>query len=195
SRMAVEHVERAGIADRHQRQAGALGQREDTDVERMKVDRIDGAQLARAGAGRRLELCQLEAEFGRDPVHRLVELGAGRAGRAAGIVGELHGRPPRPSSRAAAPEAGVRRFRNVLTGAILPRSQSRSTRGRLASARRPCTRSTSAPGSTRPRTATIARKAREWVAMAGTSVAVLALSGSMTRVTIGIAAGHTSSHL
>ena len=52
----VEQVERAGVADRHQRQAGALGQRKDAHVERMEAERIDRAQLARAGAGRRLEL-------------------------------------------------------------------------------------------------------------------------------------------
>src|SRR5262249_35308623 len=159
--------------------------REDADVEGVEADRVDGAQLARAGASRRLKLGQFEAELRSNPVGRLVELRAGRARRAARIVGELHGRSPRPSSRAAAPAAGVFRFRNVLIGSILPRTNSRSARGRLASARSPCTRSIKAPGSTRPRAATIARSARECVAIAGRSAAVLALSGSITRVTIG----------
>ena len=106
-RMRIEQVERAGVADRHQRQILAFGQRQNAHIERVEAERIDGAQLACAGAGRGIELEQIEAEAGGDPVGRLVELGAGRAGRASGIVGESHGCPLSLQDRAAAALAGV----------------------------------------------------------------------------------------
>ena len=69
------------------------------------------------------------------------------------------------------------------------------TRGIFASARKPCTRSTNAPGSTRPRVATMSRSAKECLAMPGRSCAAFAFNGSMMRLTIGMLAGQTSSHL
>jgi hypothetical protein len=86
-------------------------------------------------------------------------------------------------------------LRNVRSGLILRRINSRMIRDTLTSALRPCTRNTSAPGSTRPRAATMSRNANECLAIAGTSSAVFAFSGSMMRVTIGMCAGQTSSHL
>ena len=103
-RVGIQHVERAGVADRHQRQAVALGQCQDSDVQRVEADRIDRAQLARARAGRRFQLQQFEAELGRDEMGRFVQLGAGAARGAAGVIGELHLATPAPKNTA-------RRFR------------------------------------------------------------------------------------
>jgi len=49
--MGVEHVERAGVADRHQGQALAFGEREDSYVQCVKSGRVDCTQFPRAGAG------------------------------------------------------------------------------------------------------------------------------------------------
>ena len=68
-------------------------------------------------------------------------------------------------------------------------------RAKLRNAVSPWTPSTSAPGSTRPRAATIRRRTCECLAISGTSAAARALSGSITRLTIGMLAGQTSSHL
>ena len=76
--------------------------------------------------------------------------------------------------------AAVFHMSNVLSGAILPRTRRRKMRGRFLNARSPCTRNIKAPGSTRPRAATMARSARAWCAMPGTSAAAFALSGSIT---------------
>src|SRR5262245_49092625 len=145
--MRIEHVERASVADRHQRQALAFGQPEDAHIESVESHRIDGSQLACTGASCGLELNEFEAEPGCNPVRRFVKLCTGRAGGAAGVIGEPHGRSPRLRYRRAAALAGVLRRRNVLIGSILPRMSRRSTRGRLLSALRPRTRSTSALGS------------------------------------------------
>ena len=46
-RVRIEHVERAGVADRHQRQALALGERENAHVEGVEAD-ADRWRAARA---------------------------------------------------------------------------------------------------------------------------------------------------
>ena len=56
----------------------------------VKKPRDRWPELARAGAGRRFELRELEPELCGDPMRRLIELGAGAAGRAARIIGKLH---------------------------------------------------------------------------------------------------------
>ena len=105
-RMRIQHVQRAGVADRHQRQAMAFRQRQDAHVEGIESGRIDRAQFARAGAGRRFQLHQLEPEPGRHKVGRIVEFGAGAAGRATRVIGEFHGFPTLlPRSRPAASAA------------------------------------------------------------------------------------------
>ena len=55
-RMRIEQIERAGVADRHERQLLALGEREDADIERVEARRVDGAQFACARAGCRFQL-------------------------------------------------------------------------------------------------------------------------------------------
>src|SRR6478672_5634679 len=194
--MCIEQIECAGVADRHQRQSLALGHGQDAHVECVKSGRIDSAQFARARAGRRFQLQEMEPQLHCNTVGGDVEFCASAAGRAAGIISKLHGAAAFPRNRRrAGAVAAVLTTRRVLSGLILPRSSSRKMRAKLASARSPCTRSTSAPGSTRPRAAMIARNACEWRAIPGINSAVLAFSGSITRLTIGMAAGQASSHL
>ena len=57
---------------------------------------LQGRVCAITGAGRGIELNEIEPQAGGDPVGRLVKLGAGRASRAPGILGEPHGQSPRP---------------------------------------------------------------------------------------------------
>src|SRR6185312_324991 len=195
-RMRVEQVERTGVADRHQRQALAFRERQDADIERVEAQWINRAQFARAGAGCGLDRDEIEPELLRNAVGRDIELRAGAAGRAAGIVGEFHDGPPAPLRiRFAGPAAGVLKPSNVRNGLILPRVSSRNSLGRTASARSPWTRRMSSPGSMRARRATTARNASGCCAICGTSCAVFAFKGSMTPLTIGMCAGHTSSHL
>src|SRR5262249_27924884 len=194
-RMRIEQIERARVANCHERQLLTLGKREDTNVERIEAWRVDGAQLARSRAGRRFQLKQIKPEPASDAMGCDIELGAGAARRTAGVVCKFHRGTSRSSRRRAGAAAAVFVTNNVRSGLILPRKSMRMMRGSLTRARSPCTLSTSAPGSTRPRSATILRSVRECRARSGNSIAAFAFSGSMTRLTIGIAAGQTSSHL
>src|SRR5436190_2060058 len=139
---------------------------------------------------------QIEAETCGDAMGRFVELGARAARGATGVIRKLHGVGPLPASnRRAGRAAAVRSPSSVRSGLILPRMSIRHMRGKLRNAESPCTPSTSAPGSTRPRAATIRRRICECRAIAGTSTAARALSGSIAPLTMGIWAGQTSSHL
>src|ERR1700756_3776083 len=89
----VDQIERAGIAYRHQWQRVALRQSENPDIQRQEADGVDGPDLARAGAGSRLDFGKLQVEFWGDVAHRLVELGTGAFGRTAGVIGEFHDCP------------------------------------------------------------------------------------------------------
>src|SRR5262249_26317836 len=123
-------------------------QGQDSHVEDVEGEGIDRAQLPRASAGSRIELNKLKPEAGGYPMGRFVKLGAGRAGRTAGVIGELHGTSSRPRYRAAAALAGVFRFKKVLIKLILPRKRKRSARRRSRSALGPRILRTSALGST-----------------------------------------------
>src|SRR5262245_1782325 len=68
SGVCIEQIERARVADCHEGQLLALGERKDADVERVEACRIDGTQLARARARRRLQLQQVKAEPMRNAV-------------------------------------------------------------------------------------------------------------------------------
>src|SRR4051794_1448841 len=179
-RVRIEQVERAGVADGHERQTLPLGERENAQVQGEKTYGVDGPQLARAGAGCGLDSYQIEAETCGDAMGRFVELGARAARGATGVIRKLHGVGPLPASnRRAGRAAAVRSPSSVRSGLILPRMSIRHMRGKLRNAESPCTPSTSAPGSTRPRAATIRRRICECRAIAGTSTAARALSGSI----------------
>ena len=64
--MRVEQIERAGIADRHQRQALVLRERKNAHVQGIKAGGVDRAQFAGAGAG-----CRFERESTSAPAVRL----------------------------------------------------------------------------------------------------------------------------
>src|SRR5207237_4676198 len=71
----LSQVERADVADRHQRlAAGLLGVREDASVQMQVVVRLGLVDVAGAAAGDRLELDQLEAELRRERLRRGVQL-------------------------------------------------------------------------------------------------------------------------
>jgi hypothetical protein len=78
-RVRIEQIKRARVADCHEGQLLALGEREDADIERVEACRVDGAQLTRTGAGRRFQLQQIKTEPLRDAMGRDVKLRAGTA--------------------------------------------------------------------------------------------------------------------
>src|SRR5215469_3135568 len=190
----VEEVERAGIADGHQGQVVGFGERQQPRVQGQKQVWIDGAQFTAAGAARRRQLDKLEADIGRNNVGCGVQLLASALRRTTWIVGESHGRPPRTAAKTCriCAMSGRRNPNRVLSGSILPRRQSLSTRNGCRSAARRCTPRISADGSMRPRARTIARKTRAWRLLRTTLLKASAFSGSIAPVTIGIETGQTS---
>lgn len=88
-----------------------------------------------------------------------VEFRASAPCGATGVIGVLHFSGARlPRKWPAAVAAAVLTFSIVLIGFTLPRINSLTMRGSLDSAPNPCTRRTSALGSTRPRLATMFRE-------------------------------------
>jgi hypothetical protein len=83
----LRQVQEAGVAHRHQIAAQPLRQRQDAAVRRQVQHLADGAELARSGAARVVELRQLDVEQGGDRMGADVELAARPFGRASGKVG------------------------------------------------------------------------------------------------------------
>src|SRR5215510_3451526 len=161
----------------------------------MKTDRVDRAQFACAGAGGRFKFHQIKAKRSGNDMHSLVELFTRALGGAAGIVGELHGLPCLPRRPPVDEGLPDREPKIETSGLIFPRTNSRTARGIKPRMRKPWTRTISSVGSMRPRRVTTLWNASACLAICGVTRAAFALRGSMTSLTIGIFAGHASSHL
>ncbi len=86
----LAQVERADVADRHQRLvAGRLGIGQDARVQMQVVVRLGLVDVAGAAAGDRLELVQLDAEPRRERFRRGVQLLGRKRREATRVVGDL----------------------------------------------------------------------------------------------------------
>ena len=87
----LAQVQRADVADRHQRvAAGRLGVGEDARVQVKVVVGLGLVDVARAAAGDRLQLLQLDPELRRERLGRGVELLGRERSETALVVGDLH---------------------------------------------------------------------------------------------------------